>query len=135
MGRDRYALASAQTLGSTVDLGEAYRWGWDELHRLEAEMSAVADQIVAGATVPEAIAFLESDPGRAIVGEDRLRSYLQDLMDRTIEELDGTHFDIPGPLKKVEAMIAPPGGAAAMYYTGPVGRLQPARADVVPDPW
>ncbi len=119
VGRDRYALASAQTLGSTVDLEEAYRWGWDELHRLEAEMSAVADQIVAGATVPEAIAFLESDPGRAIEGEDRLRSYLQDLMDRTIEELDGTHFDIPGPLKTVEAMIAPPGGAAAMYYTGP----------------
>ena len=119
VGRDRYALASAQTLGSTVDLEEAYRWGWDELHRLEAEMSAVADQIVAGATVPEAIAFLESDPGRAIEGEDRLRSYLQGLMDRTIEELDGTHFDIPGPLKKVEAMIAPPGGAAAMYYTGP----------------
>jgi uncharacterized protein (DUF885 family) len=119
VGRDRYALASAQTLGSTVDLEEAYRWGWDELHRLEAEMGAVAKQIVAGATVPEAIAVLESDPGRAIEGEDRLRSYLQDLMDRTIEELDGTHFDIPGPLKKVEAMIAPPGGAAAMYYTGP----------------
>ena len=82
-------------------------------------MSAVANQVVAGATVPEAIAFLESDPGRAIQGEDRLRSYLQDLMDRTIEELDGSHFDIPGPLKRVEAMIAPPGGAAAMYYTGP----------------
>jgi uncharacterized protein (DUF885 family) len=119
VGRDRYALASALTLGSTIDPEEAYQWGWAELHRLETEMSAVADQIVAGATVPEAIAFLESDPGRAIQGEDRLRSYLQDLMDRTIEELDGTHFDIPGPLKKVEAMIAPPGGAAAMYYTGP----------------
>ena len=119
VGRDRYALASAQTLGAAVDLEEAYRWGWDELHRLEAEMSTVADQIVAGATVPEAIAFLESDPGRAIEGEDNLRAYLQDLMDRTISELDGAHFDIPGPLKKVEAMIAPPGGAAAMYYTGP----------------
>jgi uncharacterized protein (DUF885 family) len=29
------------------------------------------------------------------------------------------HFDIPGPVRRVEAMIAPPGGAAAMYYTGP----------------
>jgi uncharacterized protein (DUF885 family) len=119
VGRDRYALASAQTLGATVDPEEAYRWGWDELHRLETEMSQVADQVVAGASVPEAIAFLESDPERAIEGEDRLRSFLQDLMDKTIAELDGTHFDIPGPLKKVEAMIAPPGGAAAMYYTGP----------------
>jgi uncharacterized protein (DUF885 family) len=40
-------------------------------------------------------------------------------MDRTIADLDGTHFDIPEPLTKVEAMIAPPGGAAAAYYTGP----------------
>jgi uncharacterized protein (DUF885 family) len=119
VGRDRYALAAAQTLGAKVDPEEAYRWGWDELHRLEAEMRTVADRIVPGATVAEAIAFLESDPERAIEGEDRLRSYLQALMDKTIEELDGTHFDIPGPLKKVEAMIAPPGGAAAMYYTGP----------------
>ncbi len=29
------------------------------------------------------------------------------------------HFDIPEPVQRVEAMIAPPGGAAAMYYTGP----------------
>ena len=40
-------------------------------------------------------------------------------MDRTIAELDGVHFDIPDPVKRVEAMIAEPGGAAAMYYTGP----------------
>ena len=40
-------------------------------------------------------------------------------MDSTIDDMDGTHFDIPDPVKRVEAMIAPPGGAAAMYYTGP----------------
>jgi uncharacterized protein (DUF885 family) len=33
--------------------------------------------------------------------------------------MDGAHFDIAEPLHKCEAMIAPPGGAAAMYYTGP----------------
>ena len=65
------------------------------------------------------IAHLESDPNRAIEGVDTFRHWLQDLMDRTIAELDGTHFDIPEPVKRVEAMIAPPGGAAAMYYTGP----------------
>ena len=54
-----------------------------------------------------------------IEGEDDLRRWLQELMDSTIAELDGTHFDIPEPVKRVEAMIAPPGGAAAMYYTGP----------------
>jgi uncharacterized protein (DUF885 family) len=54
-----------------------------------------------------------------IHGVDALKSWLQDLIDRTIDELDGTHFDIPAPIRRCEAMIAPPGGAAAMYYTGP----------------
>ncbi len=119
VGPDRYSLASNEFLGAKIDPEETYEWGWDELHRIEAEMTLVANQILPGATVAEAIAFLESDPARAVHGEEALRSFLQGLMDRTIDELDGTHFDIPGPLKKVEAMIAPAGGAAAMYYTGP----------------
>ena len=70
-------------------------------------------------TVGEAKALLESDPARAIEGEEHLRAWLQDLMDTTIADLDGEHFDIPEPLKRVEAMIAPPASAAAMYYTMP----------------
>jgi uncharacterized protein (DUF885 family) len=119
VGRDRYAVLARQHLGAEPDLDETYAWGWSELHRLEAEMLSVADRIVPGAPVAEVIAVLESDPDRAIHGEDALRGYLQDLMDRTIDELDGVHFDIPTPLRAVEAMIAPPGTAAAMYYTGP----------------
>src|SRR6266545_2154958 len=38
VGPDRYALASRTFLGAAVDLAETYAWGWDELHRLEAEM-------------------------------------------------------------------------------------------------
>jgi uncharacterized protein (DUF885 family) len=34
-------------------------------------------------------------------------------------DLAGTHFDIPPAVLKVEAMIAPPGGNPAMYYTPP----------------
>jgi uncharacterized protein (DUF885 family) len=40
-------------------------------------------------------------------------------MDRTIADLDGTHFDLAEPVRRVEAMIAPPGSAAAPYYTRP----------------
>ena len=36
-----------------------------------------------------------------------------------MRELNGEHFDIPEPVRQIEAMIAPPGGALAMYYTGP----------------
>lgn len=119
VGSERYTLAARQSLGSTIDPVETYRWGWDELHRLEDEMAAVAEEIEPGAGVAGVIEILEHDPQRALHGEEVLRSFLQELMDRTIEELDGRHFDIPQPLRRVEAMIAPPGGAAAMYYTGP----------------
>ena len=40
-------------------------------------------------------------------------------MDETIADMHGTHFEIAEPLHRVEAMIAPPGSAAAMYYTAP----------------
>jgi uncharacterized protein (DUF885 family) len=119
VGRDRYTFFARSWLGADVDLDETYRWGWDELFRIEADMTAVADRIVAGASIAEAIDHLESDVAPAIEGEDNLRAWLQDLMDRTVDELDGTHFDIPAPIRRVEAMIAPPGGAAAMYYTPP----------------
>jgi uncharacterized protein (DUF885 family) len=40
-------------------------------------------------------------------------------MDAAVAGLDGTHFEIPKQIQHVEAMLAPEGGAAAMYYTGP----------------
>jgi uncharacterized protein (DUF885 family) len=118
-GPERYELAAQSWLGSSIDATETYLWGWDELRRIESEMAKEADRILSGASIGEAIAWLEADPDRAIEGEDNLRQWIQDLMDRTISELNGRHFDIPGPVQTVEAMIAPPGGAAAMYYTGP----------------
>lgn len=119
VGRERYALFSSNVLGTVPDLDETYRWGWEELHDLEDGMARLARELIPGATVPEVIEVLETDPARAVHGDQALRTFLQDLMDRTIEELDGKHFDIPAPLRRVEAMIAPPGSAAAMYYTGP----------------
>ena len=56
---------------------------------------------------------------RAIDGVDAFRDWMQNLQDATIEDMNGTHFDIADPVKNIEAMIAPPGGALAMYYTGP----------------
>ena len=86
---------------------------------MRAEMRSAADQVKPGATVGEAIEVLESDPDRAIHDVDEFKDWMQSLQDATIADMDGTHFDIADPVKKIEAMIAPPGGALAMYYTGP----------------
>jgi len=117
-GRERYALASRSFLGAVIDLDEAYEWGWAEVRRIEAEMSRVAGQIVPGGSLADAIATLEADPARRISGRDALRDWMQGVADRTIADLDGTHFDIPEPARRIECMIAPTSDGG-IYYTGP----------------
>jgi uncharacterized protein (DUF885 family) len=119
VGRDRYLLHARANLGADIDPEETYAWGWDELTRIEAEMASAGKRIVPDGTLEDVFRLLDTDPSRAIEGPERLREWLQDLMDRTIEELDGRHFDIPEPVRTVEAMLSPPGTAAAMYYTPP----------------
>jgi uncharacterized protein (DUF885 family) len=119
VGRDRYALYAQDFNGIELDLDDTYAWGWDELHRIEHAMGQVAERIIPGADVDAVIEHLETDPARAIEGVDAFQRWNQDLLDRTVADLNGVHFDIPEPVRRVEAMIAPPGGAAAMYYTGP----------------
>ncbi len=137
-GRDRYQLASRNFLGADIDLDEAYAWGWSEVRRIEAEMARVAGQIVPGGSLDDAIAALESDPARRITGRDALRDWMQGVADAAIAELDGTHFDIPAPARRIEAMIAPTSDGG-IYYTGPSedgsrpGRMWWALADGVQD--
>jgi uncharacterized protein (DUF885 family) len=119
VGAERYGRFARVFNGMELDLAEAYAWGWGELHRIERAMGEVAERILPGEALDTVIDYLENDPDRAIDGVDEFRAWLQDLLDTTIAELDGVHFDIPDPVKRVEAMIAPPGGAAAMYYSGP----------------
>lgn len=117
-GRDRYGRAARGFLGADIDLDEAYAWGWTEVRRIEAEMAAAADQIVPGGTLPEAVAALDADPARRVSGRDSLRSWMQEFTDAAIEELHGTHFDIPGPARRIECMIAPTADGG-IYYTAP----------------
>ena len=117
-GRERYELASRAFLGAVVDLDEAYAWGWAEVMRIEEEMRQVADQIVPGGSVAEAVSALDADPARRISGRDAMRAWMQQVADTALAELDGKHFDIPAPARRIEAMIAPTTGGG-IYYTGP----------------
>jgi len=118
VGRDRYLVSARQYLGSDLDPDEAYTWAWGELERLETEMRRVSNEILPGSSIDEAMAWLDIH-GEAAEGEAELVDFLQNLMDSTIDALQGTHFDLAEPLLTVQAMIAPPGGAAAQYYTPP----------------
>jgi uncharacterized protein (DUF885 family) len=117
-GRERYELASQYFLGAKVDLDEAYAWGFEELARLEAEMRRVADKIVPGGTVDEAVSALDADPARTIAGKEAFRDWMQELADRAVADLQGTHFDIPEQVRRIECCLAPTSDGS-IYYTGP----------------
>ena len=120
VGPERHALARRRFMGMKVEARDAYEWGWAEVQRIDAEMERVAKEILPGATLAEVRHFLDTDPSRSIQGEGALRDWLQELMDDAMSFLiDNNHFSIPDSIRTVEAMISPPGGAAAMYYTGP----------------
>ena len=118
VGRERYELASRYFLGATVDLAEAYAWGWAEVQRIEDAMRHAAGEVGGGSTLAGAITALDADPARLIRGRDALRDWMQGFADATIAELNGRHFDIPGPAQRIEAMIAPTSDGG-IYYTGP----------------
>ena len=118
VGRDLYALQSQRFLGATIDLDETYDWGVEELARMVAEQESIADQIKAGASVEEAIAFLDEDPSHKLHGTAALQRWMQETSDRAVAELGRTHFDIPEPIRRLECMIAPT-KEGGIYYTGP----------------
>ncbi|RPE45644.1 uncharacterized protein (DUF885 family) [Streptomyces sp. Ag109_O5-1] len=119
VGRERYARWVRYFNGTDLDLDEAYAYGWSEYHRLLGEMKTEAEKILPGAETPwVALAHLD-EHGTHIEGVDEVQRWLQSVMDEAIEKLDGIHFDLAERVRRVESRIAPPGSAAAPYYTPP----------------
>ncbi|WP_329276345.1 DUF885 domain-containing protein [Streptomyces sp. NBC_00691] len=118
VGRERYQRWTRYFNGTDLDLDQAYAYGWTEYHRLLGEMRTEAERILPGAGPWEALAHLD-EHGTHVEGVDEVRVWLQRLMDEAIEALDGTHFELAERVRRVESRIAPAGGAAAPYYTGP----------------
>ena len=117
-GEERYLLGAKRWNGASLDLAEVYAWGWSQYRQILAEMRTEAGQILPGSTPTEAMRYLDSH-GEVVEGVEAIRERLQQLMDEAMASLAASHFDLADPIRVVEARIAPPGSAAAPYYTGP----------------
>jgi uncharacterized protein (DUF885 family) len=118
VGEERYVVGAKRWNGAELDLAEVYEWGWSQYREISADMRLEVERVLPGATAAEAMAHLDVH-GEVVDGVDAVRDRLQGLMDEAMASLAGTHFDLADPIKVVEARIAPPGSAAAPYYTGP----------------
>lgn len=119
VGRERYLRAARRFLGMDLDPLETYAWGWSEVHALEREMAHVAAEILPGAPVPEVIRHLTTDPARCVSSAAELLDAVRTCQHDAIERLDGRHFDLPAPIRRIEVRLAPAGGALGAYYVPP----------------
>ncbi len=119
VGEGRFVREARRFLGTTIDPAATYAWGWDEMARIGARLETVAAEIVPGGGLGEARALLKSDPARAAADAVELASLMQQRLDDALDRLDGTHFEVPGQIRRVTVNIAPPGGALGAYYVGP----------------
>ena len=119
-GRDRFVREARAWLGGDIAPEEDFRWAWDELRRLENEMTQVARRVDDSVGLRDVTAWLDESPDApAVVGERALVEWLQRTMEDAIDGLVGRAIELPDQLRRLEACIAPPGGAAAMYYSPP----------------
>jgi uncharacterized protein (DUF885 family) len=119
VGAERYGRLVNYHNGTNLDLAEAYEWGWSELHAIERRMAELVERLLPGGSRDECIAHLNTDPRYVVEGGDRFIAWNQDVIDRTLAELNGTHFDIPEPVRRCHAQAIPDGGPHMTYYTAP----------------
>ena len=118
VGAERYALASREFLGATIDQHETYEWGRAELAGIERDMILVARELTNSDDVAAAMTELDADPARNVHGTDALQAWMQELSDRTVADLGATHFDIPEPIRRLDCRIAPT-HTGGIYYIAP----------------
>jgi uncharacterized protein (DUF885 family) len=119
-GEERYQRWSAYWSGATLDLGELYVWGYQDLRRIYTRMWEIANELLPDAkSLVEVAEYLDHDPKRAINGTDELLTMLKDFTQRTADEMDGVHFDIDDRIRFCDARLAPEGASAAPYYINP----------------
>ena len=119
VGEARYVREAARFLGTTIDPGETYAWGWAEVADLRTRMEAVAAEIAVGGTIADAIEVLKTDPNRLAADRESFVRGIQERERAALEQLAGTHFDVPDTIRDVAVKLAAPGASLGAYYVGP----------------
>ena len=119
VGEEEYVRGASEFLGMELDPHETYEWGWEEIHRLRAEMASTSSEIDPDLSLRGVIDLLDTDPSRSAATRADFTQFVSDLQQQAIQQLDGEHFVVPDELKVVTVNIAPPGVPLGAWYNGP----------------
>ncbi len=119
VGSERYVQQAQQFLGAKLDPHSTYRWGWDEVERLWADMQRACAQIDASASPAEVIHQLQTDPMYAAADQVDFINRMKEIQQQALSQLAGKHFDVPDQIRAIDVQVEPAGGALAAHYVGP----------------
>jgi uncharacterized protein (DUF885 family) len=119
VGRARYARAARRHLGMDIDPAEAYAWGWTEIGRIEAALAELAAEVRPGATAREAVTWLQTAPEYCDATAEAFLARMKERQRVAFDRLDGVHFAVPEPARKLDVLLAPAGGMIGAYYMPP----------------
>ncbi|HSO00525.1 MAG TPA: DUF885 domain-containing protein, partial [Candidatus Nanopelagicales bacterium] len=119
VGEERYLRAARRFLGARIDPRETYAWGWSEVASIEAAMARLGEEIMPGTPVPEVIRLLERDPSRCAGSVEEFLELMRARQEKALADLEGGHFDVPEPIRRIEVRLAPPGGPLGASYVPP----------------
>lgn len=122
VGRERYLRHLSRHLGADADPDEAYAWGLDRLAAITAEQQEIADGLVPGGSVADALAYLDAQPRYQIGDRDAFVAWMQQTSDAAVAGLAGTQVDLPPRLTRLECRLAP-SATGTIYYTPPSADL------------
>ncbi|MDX1621245.1 MAG: DUF885 domain-containing protein [Nitriliruptorales bacterium] len=119
VGRERYLIAARQHLGMHLDPEETYAWAWAHLDDLLRDARDAAGDIAPDRSLGEVIDLLKTDPDYAADSQENFQRAMQARQEQALSDLDGSHFDIPDPVRAIEVRLASPGLPPGAWYHPP----------------
>ena len=119
VGEERYLQGVENFLGTQLDVRATYRWGWDEVERLWAEMQQACAEINPDASAVEVLEELRTSPKYAAADQEDFITRMTERQHHALASLEGVHFDVPAEIRAIEVQVEPAGGALAPHYVGP----------------
>lgn len=119
VGEERYIDAAESFLGTRLDTAATYRWGWNLVESLWAEMETACAEIDPDASPQEVLERLRTSPEYAAADMDDFIAVMKDRQTQALESLEGVHFDVPEEIRSIDVQVDSSAGALAPYYIGP----------------
>lgn len=119
VGEERYLKHVKEYTGLDISPREVYEWGLSEVKKINEKMWEVSKYFGEFETLTQVRDHLNNHPDYIIHGVDNFKTYLENIIDGAIKDLNGTVFSIPVAMRKCEVVMDYETIDESPYYKDP----------------